>query len=143
MTENVKKLPQRDQVPAELKWDVASVFANDDAWEAAFAEAEALPEQAAAYAGTLAQSPEHLAEYLELRCAMLQKLDKLFLYAQMKRDEDNANHLYQGLADRAQNLGVRVSAALAFEAPELLSISSSSLVRMWGFWRSSSAKKRW
>ena len=68
MTENVKKLPQRDQVPAELKWDVASVFANDDAWEAAFAEAEALPEQAAAYAGTLAQSPEHVAEYLELRC---------------------------------------------------------------------------
>ncbi len=127
MTENVKKLPQRDQVPAELKWDVASVFANDDAWEAAFAEAEALPEQAAAYAGTLGQSPEHLAEYLELRCTMLQKLDKLFLYAQMKRDEDNANHLYQGLADRAQNLGVRVSAALAFEAPELLSIDENKL----------------
>ncbi len=58
---------------------------------------------------------------------MLQKLDKLFLYAQMKRDEDNANHLYQGLADRAQNLGVRVSAALAFEAPELLSIDENKL----------------
>jgi len=26
----------------------------------------------------------------------LQKLDKLFLYAQMKRDEDNGNHVYQG-----------------------------------------------
>lgn len=127
MTENVKKLPHRDQVPAELKWDVASVFASDDAWEAAFAEAEALPEQAAAYAGTLGQSPERLAEYLELRCNMLQKLDKLFLYAQMKRDEDNANHLYQGLADRAQNLGVRVSAALAFEAPELLAIDEATL----------------
>ena len=42
MTENVKKLPQRDQVPAELKWDVASVFANDDAWEAHWAKARSI-----------------------------------------------------------------------------------------------------
>lgn len=126
-TEAVKKLPARDQVPEELKWDVASVFADDAAWEAAFAEADKLPAQAEEFAGTLAQGPERLAEYLEFRTGLLQKLDKLFLYAQMKRDEDNGNHLYQGLADRAQGLAVRTSAALAFEEPELLAIDEAKL----------------
>jgi len=48
----------------------------------------------------------------------------------MKRDEDNGNPVYQGLADKAQHLGVQVSAALAFEEPELLAIDEPKL-REW------------
>ena len=125
--ENVKRLPSRSEVPDDLKWDVESVFADDNAWEQALAEASSLPEQAAAYAGSLGSSPERLAEYLEFRQKMLQQLDKIFLYAQMKRDEDNGNHIYQGLADKAQNLGVQISAALAFEEPEMLAIDEQKL----------------
>lgn len=125
--EAVKRLPSRSEVPDELKWDVASVFASDDDWEQALAQANALPEQAAAYAGTLGESPERLAAYLQFKESLLQQLDKLFLYAQMKRDEDNGNHVYQGMADKAQNLAVQVSAALAFEEPELLAIDETRL----------------
>ena len=42
--ENVKRLPSRSEVPAELKWDVASVFASDEAWEQALAQASQMPE---------------------------------------------------------------------------------------------------
>lgn len=126
--EEVKKLPGREEIPAELKWDVESVFPNTEAWEAAFKEAEQLLGEAAGFAGTLGDSHERLAEYLGWRQRLLQELDKLFLYAQMKRDEDNGNHQYQGLADRAQSLGVRVSAELAFESPELLAIPEERLM---------------
>ncbi len=125
--ENVKRLPSRSEVPAELKWDVASVFASDEAWEQALAQASQMPERAAAFAGRLSESPERLAEYLQFKENLLQKLDKLFLYAQMKRDEDNGNHVYQGMADKAQNLAVQTSAALAFEEPELLAIDENKL----------------
>ena len=56
--ENVKRLPSRSEVPAELKWDVASVFASDEAWEQALAQASQMPERAAAFAGRLSESPE-------------------------------------------------------------------------------------
>lgn len=128
MTEaQVKKLPARSEVPAELKWDVESVFADDAAWEQAFAEAEDLLVKVSAYVGTLGQGAEHLAEYLDLREKLLKHLDKLFLYAQMKRDEDNGNPVYQELADRAQSLGVKISAAMAFEEPEFLAIPEAEL----------------
>lgn len=126
----IKRLPSRNEVPAELKWDVASVFADDAEWEQAFTQASALPEAAAAFAGSLGGSPERLTAYLHFKEDMLQKLDKLFLYAQMRRDEDNGNHIYQGLVDKAQNLAVQISAALAFEEPELLAIDENVL-REW------------
>ncbi len=130
MTNNNKEpqsLPARADVPAALKWDVESVFADDAAWNEAYEAAGALLEQVSAYAGTLAQSAERLQEYLKLREELLLALDKLFLYAQMKRDEDNADPVYQGLADRAQSLAVRTSAALAFEDPEFLAIGEAKL----------------
>ncbi len=125
--ESIKKLPRREDVPEQLKWDVASVFAGDADWEQAYKQAEAMLAGAEGFAGTLGDSPERLAEYLGWREELMQKLDKLFLYAQMKRDEDNGNHVYQGLADRAQNLGVRVSAVLSFEDPEFLAIGDEKL----------------
>lgn len=130
MTENEKKqqqLPNRADVPQELKWNVESVFADDAAWETAFAKAEQLLPEVAAYEGRLSDSAEQLAAYLARREELLLALDKLFLYAQMKRDEDNANPTYQGLADRAQSLAVKTSAALAFEDPEFLSIGEERL----------------
>lgn len=128
MTEaQVKKLPTRAEVAAELKWDVQSVFADDAAWEQAYTDAEGLLAQVTAYAGTLGESAAHLAEYLNLRESLLQDLDKVFLYTQMKRDEDNGNSTYQELADRAQGLGVKISAAMAFEEPEFLAIPEDKL----------------
>lgn len=128
MTEaEIKTLPARADVPAELKWDVESVFADDAAWEAAFAAAEKQLASVAAYAGTLNRGAAHLAEYLQAKEALLTELDKVFLYAQMKRDEDNGNATYQELADRAQGLGVKISAAMAWEEPELLAIPEEEL----------------
>ena len=128
MTESeIRTLPQRDEVPAELKWDIASVFPDDNAWEQAYAKAEALLPEVAAYEGRLKDGPQVLSQYLQKREHLLQALDKVFLYAQMRRDEDNANPVYQGLANRAQSLGVKVSAALAFEEPEFLSIPEARL----------------
>lgn len=128
MTENnIKTLPARKDIPQHLKWDVESVFADDAAWEAALTEAEQLLAQTAAFAGTLGESIDRLAAYMQTREQLLMALDKIFLYAQMKRDEDNTNPTYQALADRAQGLGVKISAAMSFEEPEFLTIGEERL----------------
>ena len=54
-------------------------------------------------------------------------LERLFVYARMRRDEDSADSVYQGLASRSQNLAVRLSGALSFLDPLLLSLDEQTL----------------
>ena len=53
--------------------------------------------------------------------------ERLFVYARMNRDEDNASPLYQGMTDRAMSLYVAVSGEASFVAPTLLKEDSSTL----------------
>ena len=127
MTENIKTLPSRAEVPQELKWDVESVFADDESWEKAFKECEAELAKAADFRGTLGDSSKRLAEFLAYQDDICQKLEKLYLYAHMKQDEDNTNAVYQGLNAKIQSLAVNLSAELSFVNPEILAIDSQKL----------------
>ena len=53
--------------------------------------------------------------------------ERLYVYAKMRRDEDNANGKYQGMTDRAMSLYVAVSGETSFVAPALLSESEEKL----------------
>ncbi len=129
MTETIKSLPARSEIPQELKWDVESVFSDDEAWEQAYTECAKLSEKADSYRGKLGKSADSLADFLHYQDTVCQKLEKLYLYANMKQDEDNANPIYQGLSDKIQGLAVRLSAALAFAEPEILAIDPQLLNR--------------
>lgn len=127
MTEEIKTLPARSEIPAELKWDVESVFADDAAWHTAFDECSARLADAKKFRGTLAKGSKQLAAFLEYQDEVCQKLEKLYLYANMKQDEDNANPTYQGLANKIQGLAVDLSTELSFANPEILAIDEKTL----------------
>lgn len=127
MTENIKTLPSRSEVPANLKWDVESVFVDDAAWNSAYAECEAELEKAGEFCGTLGNGSKRLAEFLVYQDNICQKLEKLYLYAHMKLDEDNTNAVYQALNNKIQGLAVKLSAELAFVNPEILAINGNTL----------------
>ena len=127
MTENIKTLPNRSDVPQNLKWDVESVFVDDAAWNAAYQVCEDELKKAQEFRGTLGNSSERLAEFLAYQDDICQKLEKLYLYAHMKQDEDNANATYQAINNKIQGLAVNLSAELAFVNPEILAIDSETL----------------
>ncbi|ELK40057.1 oligopeptidase F [Brevibacillus agri BAB-2500] len=96
-----KTLPKRSDVPAEYKWRLEDIYATDADWEKDVQKAKQLTEQIAALKGTLAQSGKQLLAALTLQDELLKTLDTVYVYARMRRDEDNANSTYQGLTDRA------------------------------------------
>lgn len=118
---------KRSEIDAKYKWKLEDIFADNEAWEAEFAEVEAmLP--------ALSALKEHIADNVDTMRDGLQKIDRaswmlerLFVYARMRRDEDSADSVYQGLASRAQNLAVRLSGALSFLDPLLLSLDEQTL----------------
>ncbi|OPZ74931.1 MAG: Oligoendopeptidase F, plasmid [Firmicutes bacterium ADurb.Bin456] len=68
-------------------------------------------------------------EALELDARLRELLERVFVYARMRRDEDNTNPVYQALTDRAEGLAAQVQAALSFLAPEILALPGDVLER--------------
>lgn len=122
-----KTLPKRSDVPAEYKWRLEDIYPSDADWEKDVQKSKQLADQIAALKGTLGQSGKHLLQALTLQDELLKTLDQVYVYARMRRDEDNANSKYQGLTDRATGLSTQVYGAISYIQPEILAISNEEL----------------
>ena len=70
-----------------------------------------------------------LAEALEAKDAIWKKLEKAFVFARMKQDEDNRNTKQQAMLDKVHMIIATVSAAMSFFTPELLTASEETLMK--------------
>jgi oligoendopeptidase F len=120
-------LPKREDIEAAYKWKLEDIYANDSAWEEDFKNVRLLSAKLADYKGKLSDSPEKLLDCLKKCDAMFSLNDKLFVYARMRRDEDNANSKYQALSDRGMGLSTEVYAAASFIVPEITSMKEEVL----------------
>lgn len=124
------ELLKRQDVPAEHKWDLDSVYPSVAAWEEDYARVEAMVPQLTAYQGRLGESAGVLLEALRARDALFQLLERVAVFAHMKEDEDTTNSTYQALSTRGQSLSARVAAASSFMTPEILAIPTET-IRAW------------
>ncbi len=122
-----KKPLHRSQVPEEMKWNVAKIYADEKAWRQDFARVKDLTEGVAKYRGTLSRSPQDLLAFLQYQDELGLLADKVGLYASLRRDEDTADAHYQGMFQQVQGLAVEVGAALSFSLPEILAIDPKEL----------------
>ena len=127
---NAQNLRQRSQVPAEDRWNVAAIFASDQAWEDALAASRRLPEEVAAFQGRLGESAETLSSALDAYFGANREMEKIFVYAHLRADEDLGNSHYQQMVDRARSAYIALSTAGAYIAPEILTIEDEQ-IRGW------------
>ena len=122
-----KLLKKRSEIDNNCKWKLEDIYASNDAWEKDYTMVEELTEKIVEYKGKLSESVESLYNCLKLSEEIAIIMQKLFVYARMRRDEDNADSFYQKLASRAMNLYTKVSAADSFIYPEITSIEDEKL----------------
>jgi oligoendopeptidase F len=124
---DTKKLPKRQEVPGHLKWRLEDIYPTVEAWEQDFQwMKEALP-KVEALQGTLGQSADSLQKGLDMYAKLSETIEKLFVYAHMKTDEDSSNTRSQALLDRAQAVMVEGESAASFMVPEILAIPQETL----------------
>lgn len=123
----MQALPKRSEVPKELTWDLETIYATNELWEQEYAATDARIPELAAYQGKLDSSAATLQSCLGLNQDLGIQVERLYAFAQMRRDEDSTNSKYVAMADRAGSLYVRFSAATAFLTPELLAIDPDVL----------------
>lgn len=117
----------REDIPAEFKWDLESIFARNEDWERDFQSLQSRIPELEALKGTLAQSGQALLNVLQKRDEIFEDLERLYVYTSMRKDEDTTNGLYQGMADRAMQLYVRATTAASYIEPELLALPKETL----------------
>lgn len=121
MTDNRSHLKQ------EETWDLTTIFATDEAWEVTFEQLESEIKEAKGLAGHLLDSAKQLLVTTETSLGLLRRLEKLYVYASMKNDQDTTVAYYQEMASKATALSALYSQTFAFYEPELLAITDETL----------------
>lgn len=123
----VKKIPQRSEIPDKYKWRLEDIYPTDSLWEYDFSRVEALLPEMEKFKGRLAESGKTLLDCLVMQDSIWNIIDRIYVYAYMKLDEDTRISKYQELSDRAASLNIKVRQAVSFIDPEILSIPQGSL----------------
>ncbi len=117
-----KTLPSRSKVKQADTWDLSTLFANDKAWEAAFAKWEKQIKRYASFRDTLGKGAAQLAKCLKFDVKFDRQTERLGTYAFLKTTEDTADGTYQRMMGRFQHAASEASQAASFMRPEILAI---------------------
>lgn len=125
----IKTAKLRKDIDPKYKWALTDIYASDEKWEEDFSYLKEHSDDILAFKGRITESSKTLAEVLKLTDDLSLIMEKLYVYAHMKKDEDNSQGKYQAMDDRAMNLNVELSSKMAFIDPEILSCESDLIRR--------------
>ncbi len=126
-TVTLNKQPSREEIPEEFKWKLTDIYISNEAWEADFKSLKSLLGQMNAKQPDFLKSAANIYEVLQLKDAIGMILDKLFVYARMHKDENNANSIYQAMTDRIQSLATEAGGVISFIVPAVVTLKSEQL----------------
>lgn len=121
------KLPKRSEIDSKYKWKLEDIYDDNQKWEEDFKRVQALSDEISRFKGRLGAGAEELLSCFKTCDDLLSLNDKVYVYARMRRDEDNAEAVYQAMTDRASALATGVYASISFIVPEVISIPEETL----------------
>ncbi|WP_459191221.1 oligoendopeptidase F [Halosimplex sp. J119] len=123
----MSSVPERSDIDEEYKWELESLFADDDEWEEAFDAVRERLDELRAFEGRATEDPETLQETLETYESIMREVANVSAYARMRSDEDTADSHYQALSSRSQSLSSEASSAASFLEPEIQSLDRETV----------------
>ncbi len=117
----------RSKLPDEHKWDLAPIYASDEAWRAAKENLASALTGLREFQGKLASSPSRMADALDLQSHLDKELTRLFVYASMSSDQDTRVSMYQGMEQEMIQIGSVLGTESAFIEPEILKMDNATI----------------
>lgn len=111
---------ERKDVEERLKWDTTSIYKNDEDFYKDIEEVKKLAKLLTGFKGRLTKDLETFKEFIKLDEKFSRKMEKAYVYASLRSDEDTRVTKYQEMNQIATNTYVLTGEALSFVRPELL-----------------------
>lgn len=118
---------KRSEAEEKYTWRLEDMIPDDREWEKLFDEVSGEIEDYDSFRGRLHESADCLLDGLKLDDRLSQKIERLYVYARMRSDEDTSAAKYQDMFSRAQTLSVQAGEKSSFIAPEILSMDERRL----------------
>ncbi len=110
----------RKEIDKKFKWNIEDMFSDKSLWEKDLTTSIELSKEFSVFSGKLLSSPQFLLNALTAKDKIWQLLEKVFVFARMKKDEDNTDEEFQAMCDKATVAISTVSTNTSFFVPELL-----------------------
>ena len=114
---------QRNEINEKDTWDLSTIFETDQKWEEELALLTENTKQAASLEGHLLDSAESLLDITERYLELSRRLEKLYVYAHMKNDQDTRVAKYQEYYAKAMTLYSQLDQVFSFYEPEFMAIT--------------------
>ena len=114
---------QRNEINEKDTWDLSTIFETDQKWEEELALLTEDTKEAASLEGHLLDSAESLLNITERYLDLNRRLEKLYVYAHMKNDQDTRVAKYQEYYAKAMTLYSQLDQVFSFYEPEFMAIT--------------------
>ena len=114
---------QRNEINEKDTWDLSTIYETDQAWEKELELLSQATKEAASSEGHLLDSATSLLEITELYLDLNRRLEKLYVYAHMKNDQDTREAKYQEYYAKAMTLSSQLDQVFSFYEPEFMEIT--------------------
>ena len=114
---------QRNEINEKDTWDLSTIFETDQKWEEELALLTEDTKEAARLEGHLLDSAESLLNITERYFDLSRRLEKLYVYAHMKNDQDTRVAKYQEYYAKAMTLYSQLDQVFSFYEPEFMAIT--------------------
>lgn len=118
----------RNEVADARKWDLSILFKTEDDFERCFSEAEKEIPTLLDYKGKL--NEQNAIDCFRANSILSRKVEKLYTYAHLQKDEDTSNQTSQALAERTAMLITKYASTISFIEPEICKLSTQTLKNM-------------
>jgi len=117
----------RDAIPEQYTWNLADILPDEAAFDATVAKVEAMLPKLESYAGRLDESPEVLADALDLAYEIQRTAMDAIVWANQRQHTDTRNQAANATLAKARALGAKVAEATSFIDPEIAAIPADTL----------------
>jgi len=118
---------ERASVPETLTWKTADLYPSDDAWQKAREDVARRIPGLVQFKGRLGESPDVLYTAANTAMEVAQSLQRLYVYASMRSDEDTRDQKRMEMNQAAQLLAVQYGSAIAWVRPEILAMGAGKV----------------
>lgn len=122
-----KVYENRNDIDEKYRWDLEKMYPNEELWLADISKAEELSEEFVKRRGKIMESSGSLLEALVETDKIGMLIEKAFVFARMRMDEDNRDSHRQAMLDKINTSVAKISSSLSFLTPEILSSDEKTI----------------
>lgn len=122
MPKHQNELPLHSELPQNMTWDLTPLYVTHKDWDKDFKKIDNLVNKFLSYKGHLGDSAKTMADAITAMDVMERHIEKVYLFAHLKSDEDKSNSANNAIVDKVTAKYAKIAGATAWFDPEFMAI---------------------